>query len=1332
MAAPGSGAARDFHTAVSTAGRAHDPTPAMNDTAPRADAAALDSDRTRRDRASLRAPVSFSQRRLWLLDRLLPVRTLYNVGSVRRLAGELDVDALRRALNELLRRHEALRTRFAVVDGEPVQEIMPEAMLPLAPEDLCALPPAERESEARRRAVEEAQTVFNLQRGQLFRARLLRLTPSEHWLLLTMHHIVSDGWSAAVQAREVSALYTAFRRGEPSPLPELPVQYADFAAWQREWLQGDVLARQVAYWRGALADVPALELPTDRPRPALPSYRGGCVTFEIDEAHTRALKALARRETATLFMTLLAAFQVLLYRYSGQEDIVVGVPIAGRRRHELAGLIGFFVNTLVLRGDLSGDPSFREYLRRVRERALAAYKHQDMPFEKLVEEIAPKRDPSRNPLFQVALAFQNTAPIEWRLPGLEVQQLEGIGPLNATFDLTLTLREVDGALRARMDYACDLFDAETIERMSRQWLTLLDDLVADPEHPVSRLRLMDDGARAHALAEGNNTRAQFEAEHSIAALFAEQVRLTPDAVAVCEGERALSYAEIDRRATALAARLRDLGVLPGARVGVCMERSVEEIVAFLGVLKAGCAYVPLDPWHPPERLAAVLRDAGAAAVVTTPAVERALARARAGSTRPVIVLDGAHTGSVDVRSDPELACGGEEPAYVMYTSGSTGEPKGVVVPQRAIVRLVRDTDYVQLGTGDVIAHLSNPAFDAATFEIWGALLNGGRLAVIPREAVLAPPKLAAALDRHGVTTLFLTTALFNLVARDAPQAFTGRVVLFGGEAVDPRWVAAALSAGKPERLLHVYGPTETTTFATWHEVRAVDADAPTVPIGRPIANTEVYVLDRNGEPVPPGVPGEILIGGPGLATGYLGRPDLTAERFVPHPIAREPGARLYRTGDRARYRSDGAIEFLGRADRQVKIRGHRVEPGEVEVALRALPQVRDAVIVVRGDTADTRRLTAYVVVAPGSAPVPADLLRDLRRTLPGYLVPGAIVLLPAFPLTTNGKVDRDALPDPDDLAAQRTGEHVPPRDPLEHLLAPIWERLLGVRDIGVHDSFFDLGGHSLLAAQMMDEVERACGVAVPLTTLFTESTIAHLARALRGHVASTSPVVAVRAEGARPPLFFLHGDFSGGGFYCHGLARELGADQPFYAVHPHGLAGSDVPESIETMAADLVEAIRRARPNGPYLVGGHCNGALVAVEIARLLVAQGEAVPLVLVLDAKAPWRPTPVFQTLSMGEPPVRSRRRSVDLVPQDAAIDADIFARYRRAIAHYAPARFPVRIAVLRSASTEDFRPNLGWSSVGDDVETHTIPGDHHSSITRHVVETAARMSACIEAAA
>ena len=1282
--------------------------------------------------AFVRAPASFSQQRLWVLDRLLPTRSVYNNVHALRLIGKLDAAALRRAWHELARRHDVLRTCFALVDGQPMQQIQTDVELDWDEVDLSAMPAVEREAEARRRIRELAQMEFDLGRAPLFRLRLLQLAPGEHWLLFSMHHIVTDGWSSAVLAREISSLYAAFLAGTTPALPDLPVQYADFASWQRQWMQGEVLERQLEYWRRALADAPGLALPTDRPRPALPTYRGGRVSFVLDPALTRGLKELSRRETATLFMTLLAAFQVLLYRYAGQEDVVVGVPVAGRRRPELESLIGFFVNTLVLRGDLSGDPSFREYLRRVRERALEAYAHQDLPFEKLVELLAPDRDPSRNPLFQAAFAFHNTAAADWKLAGLEVQSIDDTGPVSAKFDLTLQVREIDGALRSRLEYAVDLFDAETIEQMAQQWTMLLEDAVAQPDRPVSRLRLMDDAARQRALAEASDTRRAYPAEQSVAGLFAARARQSPEAIAVVAGGTALSYGALAARARALARRLREEGVSDGARVGVCIERSVEEVVATVGILMAGCAYVPLDPSHPPERLAALLADADAAAVVTVEASQLALARARAGSARPVIVLDDIQADDLAVA--PELAPtrGGADLAYVMYTSGSTGTPKGVAVPHRAILRLVCGSDYVQPGEADVIAHLSNPAFDAATFELWGALLNGGRLALIRREDVLSPRDLADALDRHGVTTLFLTTVLFNQVARDAPRAFAGRQVLFGGEAVDSRSVAAALDHGKPKRLLHVYGPTETTTFATWQEVRAVGPEATTVPIGRPIANTEVYLLDSHGEPVPPGVPGEIHIGGPGLALGYYGRPDLTAERFAAHPFDPTPGARLFRTGDRARRLRDGSIEFMGRLDRQVKIRGHRIEPAEVEAALLQLPQVSGAVVVVHGERSETRKLTAYVVPSTDGRITVTDLRRELRRMLPGYMLPSAIVMLTALPVTPNGKIDRAALPDPDLLAAHRSDVRHPPADPLQHMLAAIWEELLGVRNVDVRDSFFDLGGNSLLAAQMMDRVNQACGCSVPLTTLFSESTIEHLARALRGQAAATtSPVVAIRAEGTRPPLFFLHGDFSGGGFYCHELARELGAEQPFYSVHPHGIDGSEVPDSIETMAADLVRAVRDMRPNGPYVLGGHCNGALVAVEIARQLLAAGEEVPLVLVLDAKAP----------RVGEPDQRSTATAASALPLQRGpepsrlgkhgLTRDVFTRYRQAIASYAPPRYSGRIALLRSELTFAVKPYMGWTTFCAQVDVHTIPGDHHTSVTRFAAQTAARIRECIGAA-
>jgi amino acid adenylation domain-containing protein len=1269
--------------------------------------------------------LSFGQQRLWILDKLLPDRSVYNTPRVERLSGPLDVAALEKSIAEIRCRHEILRTRFAVVDGEPRQLIAPPSPLALQVEDLSALSAGAREAEARRVAEAFCRKPFDLEHGPLFDARLLRLGADEHWLLLNMHHIVTDHWSSSIFSRELAALYDAFQRGLASPLPPLPVQYADFAVWQRESLQGAVLERLLDYWRGALAGLPAVELPFDRPRPAVASASGGRVAFAIDAALTSALKALGLRKGATLFMTLLAAFQVLLHRYSGQDDIAVGVPIAGRNRPELEGLIGFFINTLVLRGDLSSDPSFADYLARVRARALDAYAHQDLPFERLVQELAPSRDLSRNPLFQISFSLQNAPQQHWRLAGIDAHAVEGIVDSNAKFDLHLSVGESAGQLRGRIDYAAALFDRATIENMAAQWRTLLEAIVANPGGRVSRLALQSPSERAQLLARSNLVAAD-RCEASVHELFAAQAARAPDAIAVREGTAALDYAELDARANQLARSLGAQGVQRGSLVAVAMERGVEMTVALLGVLKAGGAYLPLDPALPRQWLASILEDAGKPLVLTQ---QRLLERLPDCADRALCIDRDREVIARNDRSDPGNSVAGGDTAYVMYTSGSTGRPKGVVIPHRAIVRLVIATDYLQLGPGDVVAHIANPAFDASTFEVWGALLNGAELASISYQTMLSPPAFARALDQLAVTAMFVTTALFNQLARAAPGVFRGRAVLFGGEAADPRSVEAALRDGRPRRLLHVYGPTETTTFATWHEVRTVAADAATVPIGRPIANTEVYVLDDSREPVPVGVPGEIYIGGPGLALGYFARPDLTAEHFVPHPFDSAPGARLYRTGDRARIRADGALEFLGRRDRQVKIRGHRIEIAEVEAALQRLPQVAEAVVLVHGDTSDTRQLTAYVVVAAGMQPTPSELWAQLRQTLPDYMAPAAMVMLVAMPLTPNGKIDRRALPAPGDLAQQRTGWHVPPQDPLDHMVAAIWEELLGVRDIGISDNFFDLGGHSLLAAQMIDAIERTSGCRLPLTTLFEGPTIEHLTRAIRSSAREDrAPLVALNAAGSRPPFFFLHGDFTGGGFFSHKLARALGDDQPFYAVHPHGLIDPVIPESIEAMAAERLSAVRAARPRGPYVLGGHCAGGMVALEIARQLVRDGEEVSCVLMIDTVAPRAPKLVFPGVSVGNDVARSRRRSSS-TPTAEDSPGSAFAGYRNAIRRYAPAPYEGRVVVLRPENHRDTRPAMGWTAFAAAAQTVSVPGDHLTVVTRHLDATAAKVRSCLQ---
>ena len=1156
-------------------------------------------------------PLSFAQESLWLVSRLEPDSPVYNIPLCLRLAGPLDARALEHSLSEIVRRHEALRTCVTLApNGRPVQTIRAPEALPLETVDLSGLPPDTRGAEAQSYAEREARRPFDLAADQMLRAVLLRLGREEYRLLLTLHHIACDGWSVGILMHELTALYAAFAAGLPSPLPELPMQYADYAAWQRQRLTGPLAETQLAYWTRQLADATPLALPTDRPRPPVGRFEGARLPVALPRALVDRLHDLGRQEDATLFMTLTAAFQGLLARHTGQADIVIGSPVAGRNAAETESLIGHFINPLVLRTFLGGNPSAREMLRRVREVTLDAQAHQDLPFERIVEALQPERDAGRNPLFSVMLVLQTPPAPGREMAGLTMT-IEETETGTAKMDLLLSLTDGPDGLSGWWDYSTDLYDRATMERLSAHFRCLLEGMAAAPDRTLSALPLLPEAERHQVLNAFQRADPPIAARQTVHALVEAQAARGPDAVALAWHDGQMTYAEMNRRANQLAHVLQERGVGPGERVGVCLERSPELIIALLGVLKAGGAYLPLDPDYPPDRLAFLLADSQPALLLTQASLAPRLPE-HMGLT---ICLEQEQTG-IARRSGANPASGtdADSLAYVMYTSGSTGQPKGVLIPHRGVVRLVQDADYADITPDDVFLQLSPVSFDASTFEIWGSLANGARLALAPARTP-SLEELGRTLRRHGVTTLWLTAGLFSLMAEERLDDLRPlRQLLAGGDVLPLPHVQKMLQALPGCRLINGYGPTESTTFTCCHPITADSLRGGSVPIGRPIRRTEVYVLDADRQPAPIGVPGELYIGGDALALGYLNRPDLTAEKFVPHPFSPDPTARLYRSGDVARWRPDGVLEFLGRRDMQVKVRGYRIELGEIETALARHPAVRDAVALAHGE-AHEKQIVAYLVPEPGQSVSPAGLRQSLQETLPGYMIPSRFVLLETLPLTPNGKVDRAALREPPPEPTSARPALTPPRTPLETALCGLWAEALGVPQVGVRDNFFEIGGHSLLAALLLHRIERLCGRKLPLATLFAHATVEDLARVLRQPASGAqSPLVRLHADGSRRPLFFLHGDFQGG-FYCLNMARHLGPDQPLCALPPHGMDGGTIPDTIEEMAADYGRVIRAAQPEGPYRLGGFCNGGLVAYEIARQLRAQGQEVEALLLLD---------------------------------------------------------------------------------------------------------------------
>ncbi|HYO56343.1 non-ribosomal peptide synthetase [Archangium sp.] len=1058
-------------------------------------------------------PLSFSQQRLWFQDQLAPGDSSFNVTLAVRVKGPLEVESLEWSLRELCRRHESLRTTFATVQGQPVQVISPEPRFQLGVVDLSGLGEQERETEVQRRADADAAQPFDLTKGPLMRVQLLRLAPREGVLLVALHHIVTDGWSMSLFFKELGTLYEAHSRGRPSPLPELPIQYVDYAVWQRGWLSGEVLEAQLAYWRKQLAGAPAvLELPTDHPRPAFRSTRGAiAVGPTFPPALIQALRGVAQKEGVTFFMLLEAGFHTLLHRYSGQDDISVGTTVTGRTRMETEPLIGPFINTLVFRLNLAGDPTFRELLARVREMALGAYAHQEVPFEKLVDELAPERSLSHAPLFQAVFDMGGYAGgMPTKLAELELTPLST--QLTTTkFDLALVMADHEDGMVGACQYSTDLFEEQTVQRMLGHLKTLLEGVAANAEQRLSRLPLLGEQEKRQLLVEWNTTEApgQVACLHE---LFEEQARRTPNGVAVSFEGTQLSYQQLERHANQLAHYLRERGVGPDVVVGLCLERGVELVVGLRGILKVGGVYLPLDPAQPMERLGYMLSDTGALVLVT----QERLAYEVPSHGEQRVLLD---TEWAQLTRQPEEApkanVGPENLAYVIYTSGSTGKPKGVLIEHRSILNTLRGSQReCGMEPGQKLMQFASIGFDASVQEMFLPLLNGGTLVFAPPEALLPGSEMARFIKSQGITHLMVATPVLAALPFEADSPL--RTVVVGGEAC-PAELVERWAPGR--RFIQQYGPTEASITAA--SMRC-EAGRGKPPFGKPYPNTRLYVLDRNLEPVPVGVPGELYIGGAGVGRGYLGRPELTAGSFLPDPFGAQPGSRLYRTGDMVRYRADGNLEFVGRTDSQVKVRGFRIELGEIEAVLGKHQSVGKGLVVVREDVPGNKRLVAYVVPQP-EAEVDAERLEEfMAERLPEYMVPSAFVVMAALPLTPNGKVDRKALPPPGENGA-KVETYVAPRNPREELLAGIWAELLGVEKVGIHDNFFELGGHSLLATQVMSRLRDTLHVELAVRHLFERPTPAGLAELLSSSgdkQGLQAPPLLPVPRGAEVPLSF--------------------------------------------------------------------------------------------------------------------------------------------------------------------------------------------------------------------
>ena len=1293
-------------------------------------------------------PASVAQQMFWYLELLQGTVTAFNVPLRFLLTGPLNIPLFERALNAVVERHEVLRTCFGEEDGEPLQIVSPDLTVAIPVIDISHLPTDRINEEADRLGSIEAHRPFDLSKAPLLRAEVLRLGPEHHIFHFTVHHALFDGMSMTIFTYELAEFYQSFFEKRPTIIKPLAIQYGDYSVWQKEFLDGPRVQQQLEYWKKKLNGMSEIELPTDFPRPAVKSWKGDITSILLPKELSEKLQTIAARKGATLFHVHLAAFMMLLRRYSGNLDISVGAPVAGRSGGDLEPLIGVFINTLILRSDLSGNPSFFDYLAQIRETSLESLENQDLPFERLVHELRPERDPSRNPLFQVNFNHHRSFTQTEHFGGVSLTTIPSRSP-GAIFDLHLFLVERDEGWRASLDFCTELFTRESANRMLGHLRTLMEDIAANPEKRIEDLEILTNIENKSLTHEWAGVSESNPHDATIGEIFLDTAACFPDRIAIRSKELSLTYRQLHAESSRLAQRLNQEDMQPGELIAVCSRPCAEMIVGFVAIMLVGGCCVPIDPDYPADRFALLLEDSGARLGLATEGCEKFYPK----SWKGLVVLVAPVGEVIEPVTLPEIKVTSKQPAYLLFTSGSTGRPKGVLLPHCGIVRLVKNNDFINITPDDVFLQAAPVSFDASLLEIWGPLLNGGRLVLLPDGPSLTG--MAKAVRDESVTTLWLTSGLFQLMIDEQAESLKGlRYLLAGGDVLSTSHVRRALEALPDTKIINGYGPTENTTFTTCHHITAADLEKSSIPIGKPICNTTVFVLDEQLRPVPVGIPGELHTGGDGLAIAYHLAPELTAEKFIDHPKF----GRLFRTGDLCRWTTDGTLEFIERRDNQVKVRGFRIELGEIEATLAAHPQVNQAKVTVRGESAETKRILAWVISNPEGDLRESDLSAYLANHLPSFMRPEAIGIIDSFPLNANGKIDLPAIPDPGKLH-NRSMDRVaaPPEGDIEKQLAAIWCELLGIGEIDRHDDFFALGGHSLMALRMFSRINREFGNSLPLSMLLRYPTISSFAIQLSEPVPSkdsTAQLVAGKGNiitltegGNELPLFCIHGG-DGGVLFYRSLANLMPQSLPFHAIESLELGNcSEIEQtSIEETATHYLSSILSMQPNGPFRLAGYSFGGLVALEIASQLMSQGQTVEFLGMFDTDNPTTPVRsyrlterlgVFWHRNQGAPLVTrlgrvcsriwegvqtNRRIQAELKAAGCAGPAEPYSDMRRiqvreenwrAMRAYVPRPFAGRITLFKTTYISDKyerRSDYGWSNIaGSGLEIVSVEGEH-----------------------